>query len=100
MHAPEGFAQPMLQEVHLATEVPLLALGQLGRVDESDPANIRDSRTAPRQVEANDPGLPLADLQGDAMAFGTGFLAVPREFGTAKGIAHNPGPHTAWRVRP
>lgn len=88
VHAPDGFAPPAtvlapgdapltLEEFYRAAGVQLMAVGHLGSVDESDPANILDTRTAPPQFEGSGLGFLVADLQGDAVGFGTVFSTLP-----------------------
>jgi hypothetical protein len=87
VHAPDGFAAPnrvlgagdspvSLEDFYLAAGIQLLAVGHLGSLDQSDPANPVDTRIAPPAFDGPLPGFQLAQLTGDTISAETIFTTA------------------------
>ena len=87
VHAPDGFAAPntvlgagdspvSLEAYYLAAGIQLMAVGDLGSLDQSDPTNPVDTRIAPPAFDGPSLGFQLAQLTGDTITAATVFTTT------------------------
>ena len=87
VHAPDGFAAPntvlgagdstvSLKAYYLAAGIQLMAVGDLGSLDQSDPTNPVDTRIAPPAFDGPSLGFQLAQLTGDTITAATVFTTT------------------------